>query len=91
MPEASRAARQWSLQQRSGNPEPRERSGNALFCILGFLCELIESMEHHVAVDGVVPRFGAPLLIDGATDVLDAVEDIKAVEDHGELTMEETP
>ena len=47
-------------------------------------------MEHHVAVDGIVPCLGAALLIDGATDVLDAVEDIEAVEDHGELAVEET-
>ena len=59
--------------------------------LLGFLCELIESMEHHVAVDGVVPRFGTALLVDGVADVLDAVEDVEAVEDHGELTVEETP
>ena len=64
---------------------------NALFCILGFLCEFIECMEHHVAVDGVVPCLGAALLIDGATDVLDAVEDIKAVDNESELAVEETP
>ena len=42
-------------------------------------------------MDGVVPRFGAPLLIDGAADVLDAVEDVEAVENESELAMEETP
>ena len=64
---------------------------NALFCILRLLCEFIEGVEHYIAVDGVVPCLGATLLVDGAADVLDAVEDVEAVEDHGELTMEETP
>ena len=40
-------------------------------------------MEHHVAVDGVVPRFGTALLVDGTPDVLDAVEDVAAVKHHG--------
>ena len=42
-------------------------------------------------MDGVVPCLGAALLIDGATDVLDAVEDIKAVDNESELAVEETP
>ena len=58
--------------------------------LLRLLCKLIEGVEHYIAVDGIVPCLGAALLIDGATDVLDAVEDIKAVENHSELAMEET-
>ena len=34
-------------------------------------------------MNGVVPCLGATLLVDGAADVLDAVEDVEAVKNHG--------
>ena len=100
--QASRAARQWSLQaavwQSRAARAKRQclilqifELSNALFCILRLLCEFIEGVEHYIAVDGIVPCLGAALLIDGAADVLDAVEDIKAVDNESELAVEETP
>ena len=61
-----------------------------MLLFLGLFGKAVEGMEHHIAVDGVVPCLGATLLVDGTPDVLDAVEDVEAVENHSELAMEET-
>ena len=75
--------------QRSGNQEPRERSGNALFCILGLFVEAVEDVEHCVLRGDIAPCFGAALSVDGAAHVAELSEEVEGIEHDGETDLGE--
>ena len=75
--------------QRSGNPEPRERSGNALFCILWPFIEAVNEVRHYIAGQGVAVCFGAALRVDDLRDIAKLIENIESVEGEGDARLGE--
>ena len=75
--------------QRSGNPEPRERSGNALFCILRLFVESVDDVGHDVAGQRVAIGLGAALRVEDLGDVAEVAEDVEGIEGEGEAGLGE--